>query len=150
MIFKNLVQTVLLLFILTSVSCKSNKMYSAETLPTEFVEFGSINEGSGTTISWIFLKNGQVFYKTPLYTEEQKRLSKAMASSIFMEAAKVKKSGFHFNQDGTSKAFISYRGESHHLLTTWIWPYGGTKIYPDEMKLLYNLCLEATRATKIN
>lgn len=143
-----LVQTVFLFFITLALSCQSKKLYTASTIPAEGLEFGTDDAITGLKVSWVFLENGQVFYKTNLFTVPQKSLSKSTVKNLFNEANRVKRSGFKFRAEGAYRAFIIFKEASHQNESTWIWPYGGTKDYPDELKKLYLLCEEAAQLSK--
>ena len=143
-----LVQTVVLLFFTLALSCQSNKIYTANTIPAECLEFGTDDANTGLKVSWIFLENGQVFYRTNLFTVSQKSLSRSAVKKLFAEANRIKRSGFKFRAEGAYRAFITFKEVSHQNEFTWIWPYGGTKDYPDELKKLYKLCEEAAQLSK--
>ncbi len=138
MSLKNSAPTYLLLFTLTVASCQSKKLFQASNLPATYLEFGTYNINSGVAVTWIILENGQVFYKNNLFVTEQKQLSKASVSVLFAEAKRVKRSGYRIRTDGAFVARITLKSNVQETELTWTWPYGGTKDYPDELKVLYN------------
>ncbi len=147
---KNLVQTAFVLFILNFAACKSKQVYQASNLPASYLEFGTFNTSSGVKVSWIFLENGQVFYKNNLFISEQKPLNKAIASSMFAEAKRVKRSGYKIRVEGAYMAHITLKSSVQDTEYTWTWPYGGSKDYPDELKALSLQIENALKLTSSN
>lgn len=123
----------------------STKRYTVETLPKVYIEFGSNNDNTGARISWIFLRNGQVFYTTNLFKTPQMDLPKEQIDEIYSEAERVKKSGYLNKEVGVITGFISLKDKDHMREVTWTWPYGGTKSVPDELNKLYYLLLKASK-----
>ena len=147
---KNLVQTALVLFILNFAACKSKQVYQYSNLPASYLEFGTFNTNSGVKVDWIFLENGQVFYKNNLFVTEQKQLSKDIATSLFAEAKRVKRSGYKIRVEGAYMAHITLKSSAQETEFTWTWPYGGSKEYPDELKALYSQIENALKLTSNN
>ncbi|MBU3663629.1 MAG: hypothetical protein FGM41_10610 [Bacteroidetes bacterium] len=133
-----------LLFISFTLGCHT-KRYTLETLPKTYIEFGSNSDNSGARISWVFLRNGQVFYKTNLFSTPQKDLPKTEVDEIFKEAESVKKTGYQFKEVGVTTGFITLKDKDHLREVSWTWPYGGTKPVPDELSKLYGLLLKASK-----
>jgi len=150
MSIKNLVQTSLLLSFIVIVGCQSKKVYQATNLPDTYLEFGTFNTNSGVKVSWTFLENGQVFYKNNLFVTENKRLKKETVSALFNEAKRVKRSGFKIRTEGSFLAHITLKTSIQETELNWTWPYGGTKDYPDELKVLYNLIDNAVKLSEIS
>jgi hypothetical protein len=132
-----------LFFFAITLGC-SSKRYTFQTLPKTYIEFGSNSDNSGARISWIFLRNGQVFYTTNLFNTVQKDLPKAQVDEIFKEAESIKKSGYNFKEVGVTTGFITLKDKDHLREVSWTWPYGGTKSAPDELSKLYKLLLKAS------
>lgn len=133
-----------LLFISFTFGCNT-KRYTFQTLPKVYIEFGSNSDNSGARISWVFLRNGQVFYTTNLFNTPQKDLPKAQVDEIFKEAESIKKSGYNIKEVGVTTGFITLKEKDHLREVSWTWPYGGTKPVPDELSRLYKLLMKASK-----
>ncbi len=129
-----------LLFSFLLLACNSKK-YTRESIPSQRIEFGYMNQKTGGTNTYILADNGQLFQKSTItsrYTE-YKKVKLKDAQFIYSMVDQLKQSNNSMYTIGTETHFIRLRNGID--LQEWKWDAADPNL-PSDIKRLDDLLLE--------
>lgn len=111
---------ILLLSILTIVSCKTNqKMFDPDTTQEEYVAFGSGGGFTGRVSKYYLTKKGDIYTKDGETMSKIGSTTKAMVAQIFSNYQNTKMANLKLNEPGNKYYFIEMNLSDHKNNIKW-------------------------------
>lgn len=113
----------LLLYVLTAltfISCH-RKMYLANDLPKDRLEWGEGGGFAGTFTTYVLLKNGQIFKDVSMNPgwNEVMVISSKEAMKLFKEFKREKLDQINLHENGNMTYFLRLKGKTSNSEITW-------------------------------